>query len=200
MKRLNSHQVCPEGIPCETAEWPLGIPGGVASQMWMWRSRGLGSRTIRKRHAKYRLFRLELLTIWGRKYTDYMSRKWNNRRTGARYEQVAGAYLESQGYRILQYNYRCRQGEIDIVARDGEVLVFCEVKFRRDLSSGLPEEAVNYRKQRVISKCALHYLTVHGLSEVQCRFDVIGILGGGEDVEHSFSSIRLYKNAFDYRE
>ena len=52
----------------------------------------------------------------------------NQRRTGAIYEQKAGAYLESQGYEILEYNYRCRSGEIDIIARDGEYLVFCEVK------------------------------------------------------------------------
>ena len=53
--------------------------------------------------------------------------KKNQRSVGARYEQVAGKYLEQQGYQILQYNYRCRQGEIDIIARDGEYLVFCEV-------------------------------------------------------------------------
>ena len=53
--------------------------------------------------------------------------KKNQRSVGARYEQVAGKYLEEQGYQILQYNYHCRQGEIDIIARDGEYLVFCEV-------------------------------------------------------------------------
>ena len=58
--------------------------------------------------------------------------KKNQRSVGARYEQVAGKYLEQQGYQILQYNYRCRQGEIDIIARDGEYLVFCEVKYRNN--------------------------------------------------------------------
>ena len=129
-----------------------------------------------------------------------MGRYNNNRQTGARYEQAAGAYLESLGYRILEYNYRCRQGEIDIIAKDGEYLVFCEVKYRTDLSNGLPEEAVDVRKQRVISKCALYYITVHGLSDVPCRFDVVGILGNREGEEASASSIHLYKNAFDYRE
>lgn len=108
--------------------------------------------------------------------------------------------MESMGYEILQYNYRCRQGEIDIVARDGEYLVFCEVKFRRDLSSGLPEEAVDIRKQRVISKCALYYITVHGLTDRPCRFDVVGILGDSEGKDTAVPSVRLYKNAFDYRE
>lgn len=129
-----------------------------------------------------------------------MGRKRNNRQTGAIYEQMAGTYLENQGYQILQYNYRCRQGEIDIIARDGEYLVFCEVKFRKDSSSGLPEEAVDLKKQRVISQCALYYITVHGLSGIPCRFDVIGILGSGEEAEIPYSSIHLYKNAFDYRE
>ena len=58
--------------------------------------------------------------------------KKNQRSVGARYEQVAGKYLEEQGYQILQYNYHCRQGEIDIIARDGEYLVFCDVKYRTD--------------------------------------------------------------------
>ncbi len=128
-----------------------------------------------------------------------MGRRKNNRQTGAVYEQAAGAYLESLGYQILEYNYRCRYGEIDIIAKDKEYLVFCEVKFRTDLSAGRPEEAVDMRKQRVISKCALHYITVHGLSYMPCRFDVAGILGNGKE-ETAFSSIRLYKNAFDYRE
>lgn len=129
-----------------------------------------------------------------------MGRKRNNRQTGARYERAAGAYLESLGYRILEYNYRCRQGEIDIIARDGEYLVFCEVKFRSGLSGGRPEEAVDMRKQRVISKCALQYITAHGLSYMPCRFDVAGILGSGEGEEAASSTIHLYKNAFDYRE
>ncbi|MCI9076244.1 MAG: YraN family protein [Dorea sp.] len=129
-----------------------------------------------------------------------MGKKRNNRQTGARYERAAGVYLESLGYRILEYNYRCRQGEIDIIARDGEYLVFCEVKFRASLSSGRPEEAVDMRKQRVISRCALQYITSHGLSYMPCRFDVAGILGSGEGEEAASSTIHLYKNAFDYRE
>lgn len=83
--------------------------------------------------------------------------KKNQRSVGARYEQVAGKYLEQQGYQILQYNYHCRQGEIDIIARDGEYLVFCEVKYRTDRRKGMPSEAVHIRKQQVISRCALYY-------------------------------------------
>ncbi len=130
---------------------------------------------------------------------DDMRKRKNNRLTGTVYEREAGAYLESLGYRVLEYNYRCRQGEIDIVAMDGDCLVFCEVKYRSDASKGMPEEAVDGRKQRVLSKCALYYMTVHGLAHVPCRFDVVGILGSVKK-EGQASQMKLYKNAFEYRE
>ena len=117
----------------------------------------------------------------------------NKRLVGAGYERLAGAYLESIGYQITAYNYRCRKGEIDLIARDGEYLVFCEVKYRSDLSKGTPEEAVDHRKQKRISGCALYYLVTHGLTDVPCRFDVIGILGRGGKPQ-----ITHYKNAFAY--
>ena len=113
-----------------------------------------------------------------------------NRRTiGATYEKIAGAYLEMQGYQILEYNYRYRRGEIDIVAQEGEYLVFCEVKYRADKKTGHPAEAVDYRKQKTISQCALYYLTAHGMTDRACRFDVLSIEG---------EQITLYRNAFDY--
>ena len=71
---------------------------------------------------------------------------------GTAYEKLAGAYLEQQGYEILEYNYRCRMGEIDIVARQGGYLVFVEVKYRADNAAGNPLEAVTSAKQRTISK------------------------------------------------
>ena len=105
------------------------------------------------------------------------SRTSGRRQTGAVYEKKAGAYLEEQGYVILQYNYRCRAGEVDIVARDGSFLVFCEVKYRSDRRKGSPLDAVDERKQRTIYRCAMFYLMEHRLQEVPCRFDVIGIEG-----------------------
>ena len=104
----------------------------------------------------------------------------NNRETGSYYERMAG-----------EYNYRCKLGEIDIIARDGDYLVFCEVKYRADDRKGTPAEAVDYAKQRVISKSALYYMTVNGIDEIPCRFDVVSI----ED-----DRIILYQNAFDYVE
>ena len=95
--------------------------------------------------------------------------------------------LEQHGYQILQYNYRCRIGEIDIVAKEGENLVFCEVKYRTGPGKGSPLEAVDARKQRKIFQAAMYYLTEYHISDVPCRFDVIGIEG---------TRIQLVKNAF----
>ena len=106
-----------------------------------------------------------------------MKEKKNKRQTGTDYERAAGYYLERLGYEILEYNYRCRAGEIDLVAKDGEYLVFCEVKYREDDRSGAPAEAVDGRKQKTIFRCAMHYLAQRRVGDVPCRFDVIGIEG-----------------------
>lgn len=115
--------------------------------------------------------------------------RYNRRRIGGRYERIAGEYLISRGYKILEYNFRCRTGEIDIIARDGEYLVFCEVKYRGSPAMGHPSEAVGVRKQQVISQCAAYYLMKRRLTEVPCRFDVVCVEGG---------EIILIKNAFEY--
>ena len=115
----------------------------------------------------------------------------NNRKKGEAYEDVAASYLSSKGYSILDRNYRKRGGEIDIVAQKDMVLVFCEVKYRRNLRSGNPLEAVDFRKQQKISRMAAHYLLSRGHSlEEQIRFDVIGISGDG--------MISHIENAFEY--
>ena len=111
----------------------------------------------------------------------------NKRRTGTRYEQAAGFFLEQIGYEVLEYNYRCRFGEIDIIAKDGICLVFCEVKYRSGREKGSPLEAVDNRKQQTIFRCASHYLAGRGLEDVPCRFDVIGIEG---------TAVTHIKNAF----
>jgi putative endonuclease len=103
--------------------------------------------------------------------------KENRRQLGAKYEKMAGEFLEKQGYEILCYNYRCFFGEIDIVAKEGETLVFCEVKYRRKDTGENPLEAVNYKKQQTIYKCAMNYLRYEYKGEVPCRFDVIGFVG-----------------------
>ena len=101
----------------------------------------------------------------------------NRRKTGAAYEEKAAAHLSGLGYEILERNYRCRQGEIDLIAKDGGTLVFLEVKYRRDAKGGHPLEAVDIRKQRRICKTAAYYCLRYGYGEhTPCRFDVIGIL------------------------
>ena len=93
---------------------------------------------------------------------------------GTAYEKLAGAYLEQQGYEILEYNYRCRMGEIDIVARQGGYLVFVEVKLRKDDTFAAAREFVDQRKQERIRKTALFYLQSHS-TQLQPRFDVVEI-------------------------
>ena len=111
------------------------------------------------------------------------------RKLGAIYEMQAAAYLKRKGYQILEQNFRCRQGEIDLIARDGGYLVFIEVKYRSSLKDGAPLEAVDRRKQRKVIRVAEYYLCMHPeQAALPCRFDVIGM----EDCR-----IRLLRNAFD---
>jgi putative endonuclease len=99
----------------------------------------------------------------------------DTRSRGTEGEDLAVAYLEGLGYRIHKRNYRFGRGEIDIVAQDGETLVFIEVKARRSNSFGDPEEAVTLRKRRQIRKIAHGYLFERRIDDRECRFDVIAV-------------------------
>lgn len=113
----------------------------------------------------------------------------NKREIGTAYEDRAAQYLEQKGYQILERNYRCRQGEIDLVAMDGSYLVFVEVKYRSNRGKGHPAEAVNVRKQQRITRAAVYYCYKHRIPEDHpCRFDVVSILDS--ETEH-------IKNAFE---
>ena len=90
-------------------------------------------------------------------------------------ESLALKHLKARGCEILAQNYRARRGEIDLIVQDGEFTVFVEVKTRRSLRFGLPQEAVTLQKQRQISKVALAYLQARNLLDAPCRFDVIAI-------------------------
>ena len=107
-------------------------------------------------------------------------------------EDLARKQLKECGYRILTTNYRCPFGEIDVIARDGDVLVFVEIKTRKNKSLGLVKETVNIRKQRQISKVALAYMKSHNLWGSKARFDVVavGLLDGEKEIE-------IIKNAFE---
>lgn len=115
----------------------------------------------------------------------------NKRSTGADYESKAVEYLTGEGVSVLQRNYRFhKSGEIDIIGKDGEYLVFFEVKYRTSDSMSLAVNAVGYKKQRQICRTALGYLTERNISlDTAIRFDVIAI--DGENLE-------WYKNAFDF--
>ena len=114
----------------------------------------------------------------------------NTREEGSRKEEEAAAYLEAAGFEILEKNFRSRQGELDIVAREGRYLVFVEVKYRHSGRSGDPAEAVNARKQQRMISTARYYLKTRGLpADTPCRFDVVGIEG---------DAVRLLQNAFAY--
>lgn len=120
----------------------------------------------------------------------------DNRGIGDLGEDLAVSFLEGKRYRILERNYRCKGGEVDIVARDprDKSLVFVEVKARRDLSYGVPQLAVTPFKQRQISKAALTWLAKHRQQDADARFDVIAILladGGAPAIEHIVNAFEL---------
>lgn len=102
----------------------------------------------------------------------------NKRAVGSQYEKLATAYLMEKGYQILYNNYYCKMGEIDIIARDHEYIVFIEVKYRRTKQFGYPREAVTYQKRKHILRTAQYYLLTQIGREQACRFDVIEILDG----------------------
>lgn len=112
----------------------------------------------------------------------------NNREIGGYYETRAAEFLIQHGYEILEFNYRTRFGEIDLIAKDGAYLVFIEVKYRSNCKMGFPEEAVNKQKQAKIFRCAQVYFMEHRLSELTpCRFDVVTVFK---------DKINLWRNAF----
>ncbi len=101
----------------------------------------------------------------------------STRERGQRGEDRAARALARRGYRIVERNYRCRLGEIDIVARDGETLVFVEVRSRADGRHGSGLDAVSPRKQRQVARVAEQYLVARRPQFDSCRFDVVGITG-----------------------
>jgi putative endonuclease len=108
-------------------------------------------------------------------------------------ESMAREYLMARGYRILEENFRTKLGEIDLIARDGEVVCFVEVKTRRSLAQGHPAEAVHPWKVRKLTQMALSYLKYRYRSvDVSARFDVVCIVRDGDNAR-----IEHIENAFD---
>jgi len=112
----------------------------------------------------------------------------NTHAAGNRGETLACAYLQKCGAQIIARNVRLGRGEIDIIAREGDVILFIEVKSRSSLRFGTPAEAVHLQKQQRIIDAASRYMARHGLCDSPVRFDVI---------EHLNGKIRHIKGAFD---
>jgi len=106
-------------------------------------------------------------------------------RTG---ENIAADYLESNGYKVIERNFRSQQGEVDIIARDGEFLVFIEVKNYSFRSIGTPLGAVRKSKRESIIHAARTYLYKNNIKDTNCRFDVLSI--------YNSSQFQLIKDAF----
>jgi len=111
---------------------------------------------------------------------------------GKKGEEVAVQFLKKKGYRIIERNYTCRLGEMDVIAKEKDTFAFIEVKTRTTTTFGPPQLAVDSSKQNQLSKVALHFLKEKRLEDVKARFDVVAILLGpkGEEIE-------LIKDAFD---
>lgn len=107
-------------------------------------------------------------------------------------EDLACRHLAAQGFAIVQRNYRCRSGEVDVVAREGETTVFVEVKERQGASHGQGLESVTFGKRRRLIRAARLYAAAHGLDERPLRFDVISI-----DWDERGPQVRHDRGAFD---
>jgi len=110
---------------------------------------------------------------------------------GSAAERAAATFLHERGYHILESNFRCRGGEIDLIALDGGTLVFAEVKLRRTLARGAPIEAVTPQKQARLARAAQSYLAFSGRVFPRIRFDVISVMRTSARIE-----ITHFKAAF----
>ena len=106
-------------------------------------------------------------------------------------EQVAAEHLAKAGLELLARNWRCAEGELDVVAREGDALVFCEVKTRSSVRFGDPAEAVGPEKATRIRRLALRWLAANGVSGRELRFDVVTVLRAPEGVR-----VRHLRGAF----
>jgi putative endonuclease len=135
---------------------------------------------------------------WARRIADRIRggppRPRGARGAGWDWERTAARALERAGYRILERNFRARAGEIDVVAEEGEVLCFVEVKGRRSVAFGAPAESVTAEKQRRLIRAARAWLAKSRGPERTCRFDVVSVsevLGGEPEIEIIRDAFRL---------
>ena len=111
--------------------------------------------------------------------------------TGKTGEDLAVDFLKNSGYRIIERNFRCKLGEIDIIALDRNILAFVEVRTKNLSSFCTPQETVTFSKQKKLQKLSLYYLAKKQIKNRDCRFDVVAI-----DLSKGKNGIELFKNAF----
>lgn len=120
--------------------------------------------------------------------------RWWKRFFGNRGERLAAKHLKRNGFRILKRQYRNRLGELDLIARDGDAVVFVEVKTRKSTAAGDPTEAITHAKQKKMTQLALAFLKRYNLLECRARFDVVAIVWPEGDGEPELTH---YRNAFE---
>ncbi|HAP31909.1 MAG TPA: YraN family protein [Firmicutes bacterium] len=113
---------------------------------------------------------------------------------GAQGEELAANYLLQQGYRIVERNYRCPLGELDIIAYHEDTIVFVEVRTNSPTYTGLAEVSIGFRKQRKLRQVATYFLKLKGLLDRLARFDVVIVILERE--ARQAQAIKLIKNAF----
>ena len=119
----------------------------------------------------------------------------NKRKMGEDIEFLVCEYLRSNGAGIIEKNYRCRQGEVDIIARDGRYLCFIEVKFRKDDRYGEPQEAVTVSRQKHICNVSKFYLySKYKSLDLPVRYDVVAVFPSD-----NIYTVKWIKNAFEFR-
>lgn len=111
----------------------------------------------------------------------------NRKAVGTYYEDIAARFLEDNGMSVIARNFRCRSGEIDIVALDGDCLCFTEVKYRKNDAYGRPAAAVTLKKQLTIIRVSEYFIMKRNMYSFRRRYDVVEILG---------DKISIIKNAF----
>ncbi len=118
--------------------------------------------------------------------------KFNSKKTGTQGEELAQQYLSKQGLTLIEKNFNCRLGEIDLIMQEGEYLVFIEVRIRHNQRFASPMESITYNKQQKSSKTAQFYLQQHHLiDKVPCRFDAVAV-----NLKSAQPSFEWIKNAF----
>lgn len=107
-------------------------------------------------------------------------------------EELALKRIKGLGYKKVAQNYRCALGEVDLIAKDGDALVFIEIKTRRGPSMARAKEAVDGRKRRKLSQLAQAYMKLHGLQDARARFDVVTVC-----LDQGPPQVEVIRNAFD---